>query len=185
MLNPNFTPFPELTTERLLLRQINAKDANEVFLLRSDEQVMKYIDRPKAKNIDEALDFIKMIETITANNEAIQWGITFKDNPKLLGYIGFWQMQKENFRAEIGYALLPDCHKKGIADEALKAAIDYGFNTMNLHSIEANLNPDNIASAKLLEKNNFEKEAYFKENYYFEGKFIDSLIYSLIVSKNR
>ena len=92
-------------------------------------------------------------------------------------------LQKENFRAEIGYALLPDYYKKGIADEALKAVIDYGFNTMNLHSIEANLNPDNIASAELLEKNNFEKEAYFKENYYFEGKFIDSLIYSLLTHK--
>ena len=183
MLNPNFTPFPELTTERLLLRQINVKDANEVFLLRSHEQVMKYIDRPKAKNIDEAIDFIKMIATITANNEAIQWGITFKDNPKLLGYIGFWRMQKENFRAEIGYALLPDYYKKGIADEALKAVIDYGFNTMNLHSIEANLNPDNAASSKLLEKNSFVKEAYFRENYYFEGKFIDSLIYCLLAPK--
>ena len=183
MLSPNFTPFPELTTERLLLRQINVKDANEVFLLRSHEQVMKYIDRPKAKNIDEAIDFIKMIATITANNEAIQWGITFKDNPKLLGYIGFWRMQKENFRAEIGYALLPEHQQKGIADEALKAVIDYGFNTMNLHSIEANLNPDNAASSKLLEKNSFVKEAYFRENYYFEGKFIDSLIYCLLAPK--
>jgi ribosomal-protein-alanine N-acetyltransferase len=51
---------------------------------------------------------------------------------------------------------------------------------MNLHSIEANINPENIASRKLLEKTGFVREAYFKENYFFNGKFIDSEIYSLL-----
>ena len=89
-------------------------------------------------------------------------------------------MQKEHYRAEIGYLLHPDYQQKGIMDEALKAVIKYGFETMQLHSIEANVNPANAASMKLLEKNGFVKEAYFKENYFYNGQFLDSVIYSLL-----
>ena len=67
--------------------------------------------------------------------------------------------------------------------EALCAIIEYGFNQMKLHSIEANINPDNIASQQLLEKAGFVREAYFRENYYFGGRFIDSAIYSLLNDK--
>ncbi len=54
---------------------------------------------------------------------------------------------------------------------------------MNLHSIEANVNPGNTASIKLLEKNNFTREAYFKENYFYDGKFLDTAIYSLLATE--
>ena len=92
-------------------------------------------------------------------------------------------MQKEHYRAEIGYVLHPAQQGKGIMDEAIKAVLQYGFETMKLHSVEANVNPANTNSMKLLEKNGFVKEAYFKENYYYNGKFIDSVIYSLITPK--
>jgi len=58
--------------------------------------------------------------------------------------------------------------------------LDSGFNTMRLHTVEANVNPNNLTSIKFLEKNNFIREAYFKENYYFNGRFLDSVIYSLL-----
>ncbi|MGE5859464.1 MAG: GNAT family N-acetyltransferase, partial [Ignavibacteria bacterium] len=61
--------------------------------------------------------------------------------------------------------------------------LNYGFKVMNLHSIEANVNPDNKASIRLLERNNFTREAYFKENYFYNGKFLDSAIYSLLISE--
>jgi RimJ/RimL family protein N-acetyltransferase len=68
--------------------------------------------------------------------------------------------------------------------EAMIIVIDYGFRAMHLHSIEANVNPDNAASIKLLQRNNFVREAYHKENYYFNGKFLDSAIYSLLTPLN-
>jgi ribosomal-protein-alanine N-acetyltransferase len=64
--------------------------------------------------------------------------------------------------------------------EALLKVINYGFKVINLHSIEANVNPGNAASIKLLEKNKFVREAYFKENYFYNGKFLDTVIYSLL-----
>ena len=78
--------------------------------------------------------------------------------------------------------LLPSEWKKGYMNEAIKRVIDFGFHSMKLHSIEANINPNNIASAQLLKKYHFIKEAYFKEDYYFNGKFLDSEIYSLLNS---
>ncbi len=64
--------------------------------------------------------------------------------------------------------------------EAILTILDYGFKIMKLHSVEANVNPNNAASIKLLERNNFIREAYHKENYYYNGKFLDSAIYSLL-----
>jgi ribosomal-protein-alanine N-acetyltransferase len=180
MLEFNFNPFPILTTERLVLRQINNNDVNELFFLRSDKTVMKYIDRAPAQSAEDALQFIQMITNGTINNDDITWGISLKDDPKLIGYLGFWRMKKEHHRGEIGYALHPAYYGKGIMHEAVKTILDYGFNTMKLHSVEANVNPENLASIKLLERNGFVREAYFKEDYLYNGKFLDSAIYSLL-----
>ena len=89
---------------------------------------------------------------------------------------------KEHYRAEIGYLLSDAFQRRGIMQEAITAAINYGFNVMRLHSIEANVNPGNTASIMLLEKNKFMREAYFRENFYYNGKFMDSLVYSLLTS---
>ena len=183
MLILNFDPFPVLNTDRLTLRQKTSDDVKEMFFLRSDEGVMKYIARPRARSLQDAADFIEMVNNAVKNNEYITWAITLKDDPKPIGSIGLWRTQKENYRAELGYVLHPDHHRKGIISEAVKAVLDYGFKTMGLHSVEANINPANTASEKVLEKAGFIQEAYFRENYFFDGKFLDSVIYSLIVPK--
>ncbi|MBK7668878.1 MAG: GNAT family N-acetyltransferase [Sphingobacteriaceae bacterium] len=180
MLAPNFTPFPTLTTNRLVLRQITVEDAPELFFQRTDERVMKYIERPRPKDINDTITFINTISDLRDKNEIITWGIALKENPKLIGTVVYLNFKKEHYRAEFGYALHPDYWRKGIMDEVAKAVIDYGFNVMKLHSIEANINPENIASQKLLEKHKFVKEAYFKENFFWQGKFLDSAIYSLL-----
>ncbi len=180
MLELNFDPFPILTTERLVLRQMTNDDAKEIFFLRSDERVMKYIDRAPAESVDDALKFINMINTGLDKNENIYWAISLIDDPKMIGNICIWSIRKEHYRAEIGYALHPAFHGKGIMQEAIQSVLGYGFNTMKLHSVEANVNPENEASIKLLERNGFIREAYFKEDYFYNGKFLDSAIYSLL-----
>lgn len=181
MLKCNFSPFPELTSERLLLRQIGLFDADAVFELRSHPDVMKYLDRPPAASIDDAISHIDLIKDAIANNQGITWGIHLKSDPqRLIGSIGFWRIMKEHYRAEIGYVLHPGFHGKGIMSEAMDVVLQYGFETMGLHSVEANVNPNNLASIGLLKKAGFVREGYFKENYYYNGKFYDSAIYSLL-----
>ncbi len=160
-------------------------DADEIFFLRSDKEVIRYIDRPPAKSLEEASGFIQKITELEKNNESVTWAITLKGNDKLIGTICYWNIRKEHYRAEIGYLLHPDFWGKGIMKEAMAEVIKYGFKVMNLHSIEANVNPDNKASIKLLEGYNFFREAYFKENYFFNGKFLDTAIYSLLADQKK
>lgn len=180
MLTINFTLFPNLETERLVLRRVNKNDANEIFALRSNPETMKYIPRPLAKSIDDALEHIALIDAKIESNEGINWAITYKDNPKLIGIIGHYRIKPEHFRAEVGYMLLPEYHGKGIISEAIKEVVNYGFNEMKLHSIEAIIDPENFGSARVLEKNNFVKEAHLKENEFYEGRFLDTVIYSIL-----
>jgi len=180
MLNINFDPFPVLSTARLLLRPVSCNDLNEVFFLRSDAEVMRYIGKPPAASPEETIAYIHDLENAVAVNEGIVWAITLKNEPALIGLIGFRRFYKEHYRGELGYGLHPGYHGKGIMQEAFTAVLTYGFEALGLHSVEANVDKENIASIKLLERNNFVKEAHFRENYFFEGKFIDSVIYSLI-----
>jgi ribosomal-protein-alanine N-acetyltransferase len=179
MLEFNFSPFPELRTERLFLRKLTKNDAEEIFFLRSNEDVLRYLGREPAKSIAEAEDFITKIIKVVDENESIFWGITLlSDETKIIGTICLWNLQKDNYRGEIGYVLHPAYWGKGIMKEAINSVVEYAFDRLQLHSIEAHLSPDNIASSSVLEKTGFVKEGHLKENVYFKGKFGDTLIYS-------
>lgn len=179
MLQPNFSPFPVLETGRLLLRRITDKDAPEIFYFRSDPVILQYLGRGPSKDIGEAKQFIARIDENINTNEGVLWGITLKESPdKLIGTICYWQLQKENYRAEMGYLLDPLHWGKGIMKESILKVLDYGFNTMKLHSVEARLVPANIASAAVLRATGFVQEAHFKEDFFYDGKFEDTAVYS-------
>jgi [ribosomal protein S5]-alanine N-acetyltransferase len=180
MENFSFLPFQNLETDRLLLRQITEADVNEIFALRSNVDVMKYIPRPLCKTLDEAMEVIKMLQDKLETNEGANWGITLKGNDKVIGFIGHYRIRWEHYRSEIGYMLLPEYNGQGITTEAIKLLVDYGFNQMKMHSLEGVIDPSNTASARVLEKNGFVKEAHLKENEFYDGKFLDTVIYSLV-----
>jgi [ribosomal protein S5]-alanine N-acetyltransferase len=180
MLEINFHPFQNLETERLLLRQLDNNDVDEILALRGNPEIMKYIPRTLAKSKEDALEHITMINEKIENNTGINWGITIKGNPKIIGIIGHYRIQPENHRAEIGYMSFPEYNGKGIITEAIKVVVEYGFEQMNLHSIEAVIDPQNIASERVLQKNGFVKEAHILENELWDGKFWDTVIYSLL-----
>jgi ribosomal-protein-alanine N-acetyltransferase len=178
MLQISFNPFPNLESKRLLLRPVKPADVEEVFAIRSDPETMKYIPRPLAKTKQDAMDHIDMVSKGIEENEFINWGITLKEDDKLIGMICLLRMQLNNFRTEIGYILHPDFHGQGIMSEAIQMIIDYAFNILNFHSLEAVIDPRNSASEKLLLKYQFVKEAHLKENEFYDGEFLDTVIYS-------
>ncbi len=181
MLTLNFKEFPVLTTERLVLREHSMVDAPNLFKMRTNEEVMRFIDREQPKTIQDIDTFITSFNDGFKQGQHLAWVISLKENPaQMIGSIGYWRTNLANCRAEIGYMLHPDYWRKGIVSEALKATINFGFEEMKLHSIQANINPGNNPSRQVLLKHGFVKEAYFKEDYYFNGKFLDSEIYSLL-----
>jgi ribosomal-protein-alanine N-acetyltransferase len=178
-LNLNLNPFPTLFTSRLELRQFVDSDLQDYYQIRSDAEVMKALDK-NPNTLAESKALFESMDTNLKSGTAITWVICFKESKKLIGYIGFHNIDIPHNRAIIGYALFFNQHRKGIMQEAIAEVIKYGFNTINLHSIEANINQINLGSRNLLLKNGFVKEAHIKENYLFNGVYLDSVIYSLI-----
>ncbi|MBB2146090.1 GNAT family N-acetyltransferase [Pedobacter sp. LMG 31464] len=181
MLTLNFPSFPVLETERLLLREHALTDADTLFAMRTNENVMRFIDRERPKTTQDIETFISTFNEGFKQGQHLAWVIALKENPaQMIGSIGYWRTNLANYRAEIGYMLHPNYWRKGIISEALNKTIAFGFSEMKLHTIQANINPGNDASRQILLKHGFVKEAYFKEDYYFNGQFLDSEIYSLL-----
>ena len=154
----NFTPFPNLTTSRLILRQLSEDDSAEIFSLRTDMRVNKYLDRQIQQNLTEVIAFINNINKSIHENQSLYWAICLKGKDKLVGTICLFGFSGENRTAEIGYELHPDYQKKGIMNESLNAVIEYAFSVLNLDSMIASVHKNNDGSIKLLEKNNFAME---------------------------
>jgi ribosomal-protein-alanine N-acetyltransferase len=178
--NQIFDKFPKLESERMLFREFQISDANDLFLIRSNNQVMKFMDTEKHKTINDSINLIHQVQESFKSQTGINWAIVEKSSNVFLGYFGYWRIMKEHCRAEIGFALKPEYWGKGFMTESLFQFVNFGFNNMQVHSIEANVNPLNKKSMLILEKVGFKKEAYFRENYLFNGKFIDSVIFSMI-----
>jgi len=151
MLNGTFTPFPILTTKRLTLRQLAISDEQEIFTLRSDSEINKYLDRQISHTIDDARNFINKI----TKSDSLYWAITLRDKNILVGTICLFGFSDENYKCEIGYELLTNFQGQGIMKEAVEKVIEYAFNTIKVRKIEGFLHRDNLSSIKLLEKFSF------------------------------
>lgn len=156
MLELNFNPFPVLETERLILRAVMPEDAEELFVQRTDKEISRYILRKKTDaSPADTLELIKRITKQVEDNEAIFWIIMLKGAARPTGTISFWNIWKEDDRAEIGYILHKDFWKMGIMEEAVGAVLKYGFEQMRLKIIEASTHRENIPSRNLLERYGF------------------------------
>jgi len=180
-INKNiFKSFPELESERLLFRKITTDDAKDLFALRTNDDVLRFMDVIRFNSIEDASNMIINLEESFKKESGINWSIIEKQSNNFIGYFGFWRIIPEHCRAEIGYALDPEYWGGGYMYETINRMVRFGFKEMNLHSIEANVNPLNGRSKKTLERTGFKKEAHFRENYLFNGNFLDSVIYSLL-----
>ena len=173
-------PFPILETERLILREMTLSDAEVFFKLRSNKIAMHYLDRPLAKTIEDAIDLIEKRKEMESAQTGLGWAICLKSNGVVIGDMGFYRVDVNNQKTEIGYILNPEYWRKGYASEAMDAVLKFGFEILNFNKIEADINPENQASINLATKMGFKKEAHLRQNLFFNGKFIDSLIFGLL-----
>jgi ribosomal-protein-alanine N-acetyltransferase len=180
MITPDFNPFPILETPRLLLRRPQLSDAADIFEMRSDPEVMRYIPRPLAKSLEDVHELLRMVDEFVEKNERINWAIEWKDSGKVIGMAGYVNLKPEHDRAEVGYSLNRAWHRKGVMREALKAILGFGFNTMKLHSVEAIIDEENAASGALLANVGFRQEACFIEDFYLGGQFRNSVHFGLL-----
>lgn len=172
--------FPRMETERFLLRQIEASDAQEVFHYFSQDEVMKYYDLDVLKDISEARKIIDNWQKRYHKNEGLRWGIATKKDNKIIGSCGYHNWEKEHFKAEIGFEVTPEFWRAGVMTEVLEPILKHGFEKMDLHRIEALYDPENIASRRTLEKAGFVYEGTLRKSAFEKGRFCDAAICSLL-----
>jgi ribosomal-protein-alanine N-acetyltransferase len=158
MLTINFTPFPNLATNRLLLRKLTPEDDRDIYYLRSDESVNYYLNRDKAESLNDAKAFIEKINAMIENNGGVYWAIIYKQDNRLIGTICMFGLNQEESKAEIGYELLPAFQGKGLMQEALQEVLNYASSVLHIKTIEAFSHKHNESSIALLTKNEFKRD---------------------------
>jgi ribosomal-protein-alanine N-acetyltransferase len=176
-----FDEFPVLETERLQLRRMTMDDAGFYLKHFSDPGIvsMSAFEAPKdmAAAIAELREYCVDIFT---NDAGIRWGITLRNDPNLIGTLGFYKWVKNARHAEIGYDLDGTYRRQGIMTEALTAALDYIFNKVELNRVQALTDPTNTPSVRLLDKLGFRQEGVLRDYTYFRGKYLNDLLFSLL-----
>jgi ribosomal-protein-alanine N-acetyltransferase len=180
--NRYFKEFPELESQRLLLRALKLSDAHDIQTIRSDERVMIYMDQERHQTVQQSEASISEKLKKYQEKTGMLWALIEKSSGTFMGDVAFFNIDHKNARAEIGYTLKPEFWKQGLMKEAMQTVFNFGFKDLYLHSLEANINPANDNSRKLLLSMGFQKEAYFRENYFYNGEYLDSEIYSLLKS---
>ncbi|TKC15516.1 GNAT family N-acetyltransferase [Robertmurraya kyonggiensis] len=172
--------FPILETNRLVLRKVTKDDAEDILKYLSDEEVMKYYGLDPFETIEDVMDEISWYQSIFENKTGIRWGISLKEQGKMIGSCGFHNRVSQHSRTEIGFELSQEYWGQGIAGEAIGAILQYSFEHMDLNRIEALIEPPNLPSQKLVEKQGFVREGLLRQYEYTSGKFDDLYMYSML-----
>jgi ribosomal-protein-alanine N-acetyltransferase len=178
----NFSYFPMLETPRLVMRQINHRDADALVTLYTDPKVYEFlIIDPPCGNRDEAIRTIDWLNGFFHNKAGARWAITLKERPsQLIGTLGFHFYETKDRRVDIGFDLLPAYWGKGIMTEAASRLVHWCFEHLNLHRVQADCTEGNIASEKVLLKVGFKVEGVWRESVFEHGRFVNIKQFGLL-----
>ena len=176
-----FDTFPSLQTKRLNLIEIKQTHLDNIFKLFSDSKVTSFYNVVTLTKKEEAQKFIDWFQNRYAEKAGIRWGISLKGQDNIIGTIGFNNFTK-NHRANIGFDLQADFWNNGYLTEAIKRVTEFGFNKLDINRIEAEVMIGNIASEKVLAKNGFKNEGVLRQWMYWNNKYYDMTMFSLLQS---
>lgn len=174
---------PTLETTRLRLRWLTAADVPSLYEVFGDPEVCRYWSRPHLTDIVEAIALLKEIEQGYASRTLSQWGIATLDGDRVVGTCTLTSFSLEHRRAEIGFALGRPHWGHGYATEALHALLTHAFESLDLHRLEADVDPRNARSIRLLEHLGFRHEGLQRQRYLINGEAQDALLYGLLASE--
>lgn len=174
--------FPVIETERLELKPLVIDDSDSLLEIFSDPEVMRYWNTAPWTTIQDSLDFINESNGSMQRQDSLILGVYLKSTGELAGKCMLFSYDKESKRAEIGFGLGRSFWGKGYIREAGEALIQYGFNSLGLRRIEAEIDPGNQSSAKALEKLGFSREGLLRQRWEVNGIVSDSAMYGRLVS---
>ena len=171
---------PTLESPRLRLRQLQVADIDDLFAIFSDEKTMRYWSHGPFKERAEAEAYLRNINAGRINGTHFQWGIALRDSDKIIGTTTLFSLNPKHQRAEIGYALASTSWRSGYGREALTSVLAHAFDSLGCMRIEADIDPRNEASCRLVEKLGFRLEGRLRERWHVEGEIQDSALYGLL-----
>ncbi|MBQ1257155.1 MAG: GNAT family N-acetyltransferase [Clostridia bacterium] len=177
------TPFekmPVLETERLVLRKVRMDDANDMYAYSCDPLVAKHVLWDAHRSVNDTKAYLRYMIRKYRMGDPSSWGIEEKATGKIIGTIGYMWYQADNNACEVGYSLARAKWNKGYMTEALKAVIDYTFNDLGFHRIEAQHETDNEPSGRVMEKCGMKKEGTLRGRLYNKGKYVDVNVYAIL-----
>lgn len=171
---------PTLEGERVRLRPFRTADRDALFAIYSDAQVMRYWGFPPWTELAQAEAHIASVLAITEPVPSFSWVLARASDDTLAGTTTLFGIRRDQLRAELGYCLAPAEHGKGIASEAVRLALGFAFGTLGLERIEADVDPRNAPSCRLLERLGFQREGLLRARWRVAGEVSDSVIYGLL-----
>ena len=181
----NSETLPTITADRIALRPLDEGDVRALFAIFSEPDVMRYWSSPPLEDISEASTLLAHIQDGFRRRALFQWGVARRAGARVLGTWTRFHPDLDNRRAELGYALGREHWGKGYMGEALTVLLNYSFGELNLHRLEADVDPRNASSIRTLERLGFRQEGYLRERWLVGGGIQDSLFYGLLGSEWR
>ena len=184
MTEPTIPPMPVLAGPRVRLRPLRTDDADALFAMKSDPRVMRYCSHPPWTERAQAVAQLEQLERDRETSEFYQWAITVDAHDTLVGTVSLFALNRAQRRADVGYSLASDVWGRGYASEALKLAVDFAFGTLGLARLEADIDPRNERSCRLVERIGFVREGLLRERWYVAGEVTDSAMYGLLAREH-
>lgn len=171
----------KIETERLILRRFRyTDDDNMLKYWISDPEIQSLYSEPVYSTKQEVKKLLDKYISSYEKNNFYRWAIIFKETDECIGQIAYFLVDNNNHFAEIEYCIGSVFQRKGLATEATKAVIQYGFDKMNLHKVQICHKSINIPSRKVIEKCGLNYEGTLRDFFYEDGKYIDRLYYSIL-----
>jgi ribosomal-protein-alanine N-acetyltransferase len=172
--------FEVIHTDRLLLRKLTPEVFSDIFKRCSDTEIKDLLGLTS----DEELLVEKRKNEggyVTHDRTILAFALVLTENGKTIGRCGYHNWYPKHSKAELGYMLYSEEHKrKGYMSEALGSILSYGFDVMKLNRVEACISPENLASLSLIGKYQFSQEGHLRKNYVIDDKIHDSVFFSLL-----
>jgi ribosomal-protein-alanine N-acetyltransferase len=181
---PDHVDLPRLETERLVLRKLTAADAEAMFAYASDPEVARTTTWEAHASLDATRHFLRLVRYWYDSGAPGPWGIVLKAEERLIGTIGL-TLTRHHRRGELGYAIGRAWWGQGLATEAARAAIRYGFDELDLQRIEAHCLVDNLASERVMQKCGMTYEGTLRDYGYFKGAFRTLKVYAFVRAKGQ
>ncbi|HZW73117.1 MAG TPA: GNAT family protein [Caldimonas sp.] len=171
---------PLLAGPRLRLRAMRPDDVPAWFAMQSDPIGMRYWSYPPLTRVEQSQELFERNAAGAGDGALLPWAIALNADDAMIGTCTLFAIDAAHRRAMIGYALAHAHWGNGYAQEALRLALGHAFGARQLHRVEADIDPRNVASVRLVERLGFVREGLLRERWFVGDDVQDSVIYALL-----